>query len=72
MRTLFGDARATAVILELLESTRVGRMPGQVLMAGGPDVEEENLETIEMWAPEKENETGISESEEEDGPGPPL
>ena len=31
----------------------------------------EYLETIEMWAPEEEEGTGISESEEEDGPAPP-
>lgn len=41
-------------------------------MAGGPDVEEEDLETLEMWAPEDEEETEISDSEEEDGPGPPT
>ena len=32
-------------------------------------MEEEDLDTIEMW---EEEGTEISESEEEDGPGPPL
>ena len=35
MRTLSGDTRATAAVLEFLETTRVGRMPGRVLMAEG-------------------------------------
>ena len=47
-------------------------MPGQVLMTGGPDGEEEDLETIEMWAPQDEEGTEISDSEEEDGPDPPT
>ena len=47
-------------------------MPGRILMAGGPDVEEEDLETLEMWAQEDEEGTEISDSEEEDGPGPPT
>ena len=38
----------------VLESTRVGQVPGRVLMAEGPDMEEEDLESIEMWAPEEE------------------
>ena len=71
VRALFGDERATAAVLGFLESMRVGRMPGRILMAGGLDVEEGDLETIEMWAPEEEEGTGISESEEEDNPAPP-
>ena len=35
-------------ILEFLERTRVGKMPGRVLMAGGPDLEEEELETLSL------------------------
>ena len=69
IRTLFGDTRATAEVLEFLEDARVGRMPGQTMLAGGPDVEEEDMEEIELWDPGEEE--GISESEE-DGPGPPL
>ena len=58
-------------VLEFLEYTRVGRMPGRVPLAGGPDVDEE-MEEVELWAPEREEGSDISESsEEEDGPGPP-
>ena len=58
-------------MLEFLEDTRVGRMPGRVFLAGGPDMEEGELEEIEMWAPEEG--AGESEiSEEEDGPSSPL
>ena len=71
MRRLFGDERAVPAILEFLEDTRVGKMPGRVLLAGGPDLEEEELEYISLRAREEEEETGISSSEEEDGPGPP-
>ena len=35
--------RAVPAILEFLEDTNVGKMPGQILMAGGPDLEEEEL-----------------------------
>ena len=60
-------------ILEFLEDTRVGRMPGRILMAGGPDVEEDELDEVELLGPEEGGEgTEISESEEEGGPGPPL
>ena len=73
-RIHFGNTRATAAVLEFLEDTRTGRMLGQVMLAGGPDVEEEDMEEIDLWAPEEEVGTGIneSESEEGDGPGPPL
>ena len=60
-------------ILGFLEGTRVGKMPGQILLAGGPDLEEEELECVSLQVlGESEDETGISSSEEEDGPGPPL
>ena len=39
--------------------------------AGGPDVDESDLEEIVMWAPEEEG-AGNSEISEEDGPNPPL
>ena len=71
VRLLFKDARATPALLESLEDTRVGRMPGRVLV-GGPDLGEEEMEEVELWAPEEEEGTDISESsKEEDGPGPP-
>ena len=46
-------------------------MPGRILMAGGPDLEEEELEGFSLQAQGEEG-TGMSSSEEEDGPGPPL
>ena len=73
MRRLFGDERAVPAILEFLEDTRVGEMPGRILLAGGPDLEEEELECFSLQVQgEGEDGTGISSSEEEDGPGPPL
>ena len=48
-------------------------MPGRILVAGGPEVDEEEMDEVVLWAPEEEEEgSGISESEEEEGPGPPL
>ena len=65
--------RATPAVLEFLEVTRVGRMPGRVFLPGGADVDEEEMDEIALWAPGEGEGTGISESsEEEDGPGPPL
>ena len=59
-------------MLEFLEETRVGRMPERVLLAGGADVEEEELEGIELWALEEGGESETSEeSEREEEPGPP-
>ena len=47
----------------------MGRVPGRVLLAGGPDLDEDELE---LWAPEVEEGSDISKSsEEEDEPGPP-
>ena len=48
-------------------------MPGRVLLARGPDEDEEELERIVLWAPEDEGagSSGISQ-EVEDGSGPPL
>ena len=66
-RLLFRDERATQAVLEFLEKTRVGRMPGLALLVGGE--EESDLEEVEMW-PETEDMPG-SEGEE-GGPGPPL
>ena len=72
VRLLFGDVRATPAVLEFLEDTRVGRMPGRILLAGGLEVDEEKMDEVVLWAPGEEEGSGISESEEEEGPGPPL
>ena len=72
VRRLFGDERNVKAILEFLEGTKVGKMPGRVLLAGGPDLEEEELEGFSLQVLGEEGETEISSSEEEDGPGPPL
>ena len=73
IRRLFGSERNVPTILEILERTRVGRIPGRVLLAGGPYLEEEDIECVYLQVlGESEDETGISSSEEEDGPGPPL
>ena len=41
-------------------------------MAGGPDLEEEELEVLSLMAPEEEEGTDVSASEKEDGLGPPI
>ena len=35
-------------VLEFLENTRVGQMPGRVFLAGGPDMDDSDLEEIVM------------------------
>lgn len=72
VRLLFSDARAVPAVLGSLGDTRVGRMPGRVFLAGRPDVEEDDLEEMELWAPEEEGarSSGVSE-EEEAGFDPP-
>ena len=56
-----------------LADTRVGTMPSQIQLARGPEVDDDNPEVISLQVQGgEENETGISSSEEEDGPGPPL
>ena len=72
MRFLFGNEKAVPAILEFLEGTRVGEMPGRILLAGGLDLEEEELDTISLQAREVEESTVGSSSEEEDGPDPPF
>lgn len=65
VRLLFHGERATPALLESLEDTRVGRMPGLALM--GVAEEKSELEEIELW-PESERER----LEDEEGePGPP-
>ena len=47
-------------------------MPSQIQLAGGPEVDDDpEVISLQLQGGE-ENETGVSSSEEEDGPGPPL
>ena len=73
IRKLFGNEKNIKAILEFLDRTRVGKMPGRVLLSGGPDLEEEEMEGFSLRVQEEED-TGseVSLSEEEDGPSPPL
>ena len=73
IRRLFGNEKNVKAILEFLEKTKVGKMPGRVLLAGGPELEEEEMEGFSLQVLE-ETGTGseVSSSEEEDRPGPPL
>ena len=72
IRRLFGDERNVKMILEFLEKTKVGKMPSRILLLGGPDLEEEELEGFSLQVLEEEPETEVSSSGEEDGPGPPT
>ena len=72
VRRLFNDTLATPAVLQFLEDTRVGKMPGRVLMAGGPDSEEDDLKESSLWAQEEGEGPEFSSSEEEDGPSPLL
>ena len=73
VRKLFGDERCIGALLEFLNKTKVGKMPSRILLEGSPDLEEEELESLSLLAQEEGvEETDISESEEESGPGPPL
>ena len=59
-------------ILEFLRKTRVGKIPSRVLLAGGPGLEEEELDGFSLQVLEEEDaEAEVSPSEEGDGPGPP-
>ena len=69
---LFRDTSATPILLEFLEDTRVGRMLSQILLAGGPGVDEGDLGEVVLWVPEEEGAESSEDSEEEDGLGPPL
>ena len=72
IRKLFGNEKNTRAILEFLEKTKVGKMPGRVLLAGGPDLEEEELEGFSLQVSGGEVETEVSSSGDENGPGPPV
>ena len=69
---VFGDERNVPAILEFLEETKVGKVPGRILLLEGPDLEGEDPECLSLRVQEEEEETEVSSSEEEDGPGPPL
>ena len=73
IRRLFGSEKNVKAILGFLEKTKMGKMPSRVLLAGGPDLEEEEMEGFSLRVPD-ETGTGseVSSSGEEDGPGPPL
>ena len=59
IRKLFGNEKNTKAILEFLEKTRVGKMPGRVLLAGGPSSEEEELEGFSLLVSGEEVETEV-------------
>ena len=71
VRKLFRE-KNTKAILEFLEGTKVGKMPSRVLLAGGPDLEEEELEGFSLLVSDEDVETECSSSGDEDGPGPPV
>ena len=71
VRKLF-EGRNTKAILDFLGKTKVGKMPSRVLLAGGPDLEEEELEGFSLLVSDGDAETGCSSSEDVDGPGPPV
>ena len=72
IRRLFRDEKGIPAILEFLAATKVGKLPCQSQLVGGPEVNEQDLEVISLQVQDDgENGTGISSSEE-DGPGPPL
>ena len=65
VRLLFRDPRATPAVLEFLEATRVGKMPGLALF--GVQEEESELGEIALF----DRGEGSGSDNEEDGPGPP-
>ena len=71
VRRLFGG-KNTKAILEFLRKTKVGKMPSRVLLAGGPDLEEDELKGFPLMVSDEDVETVISSSGDEGGPGPPI
>ena len=70
---LFGNEKNVKVILEFLEKTKVGKMPGRVLLAGGPDLEEEDMDSVSLQVLDESGaDSEVSSSGEDGGPGPPL
>ena len=59
-------------ILEFLEKTKVGKMPSRILLAGGPDLEEEELDSFSLQVSGEDLETEVSLSGDEDGTDPPI
>ena len=57
VRRLFGYERAVLAVLEFVENTRVGKMRGRILTAGGPDLEKEDLEGVSLQV-QREGEDG--------------
>ena len=51
VRALFRDVGATRAVSGFLGDAGVGRMPSQIVLVGGPSVDEDELEEIELWAP---------------------
>ena len=47
-------------------------MPSRILLAGGPDLEEEELDGFSLQGTGEDMETEVSSSGDEDGPGPPI
>ena len=72
VRLLFHDTRATPTLLEFLEDTRVGRVPGQVLLAGGPVVGGDDLHEIVLGLRRRRSPTAAGLVKEEDWSGPPI
>ena len=72
IRKLFGSEKNTKAILEFLRETKVGKIPGWVLLAGGPDLEEEELAGFSLLVLDEEFETGVVSSGDKGGPGPPV
>ena len=72
VRKLFRNEKNTKAILEFLRETKVGKMPSRVLLAGGPDLDEEELGGFSLQVLDEEVETEVSSSGDEDGPGPPV
>ena len=71
VRRLFEDERAVPAVLEFLENTRVGKVPGRILLAGAPDLEEEELEGFSLQVlVEESGPMGVQVKE--GGPGHPL
>lgn len=71
---LFGDERNTPAVLKFPRKTKVGKMPSRFLLAGGPDLEEEELGgfPLRVLGEETSETEDISSEEEEDGLDPPL
>ena len=72
IRRLFRNEKNVKAILEFLDKTKVGKMPGRILLAGGLDLEEEELDGFSLRGTEEDVETSVSSSGDEDGPGPPI